>query len=238
MFDLTFHAIEYAAYQPYILDDRPDSYANRVESEAKPERYQSLPPASPRVSLIQPFASGVARLVERILTAIQRVGAHIFPRASSADIPAQPTRETHGPARVDHSEKSASNKEYGEACEDSLRALEGVFRITEAAGIFEQLAHFCECRRVIANLNPAVESLNDPTTEIYFACLKNLIGKPGLEKLSACKKSLERGSGNRDLPDEQRLRLHYMWTVVADLIEFANSKAATLISMKSGTPII
>lgn len=70
MLDLTFHAIEYAAYQPYMFNNQPDVYANRVESEAKPGRYQSLPPASPRVSLIQPVASSVARLVDRILTAI------------------------------------------------------------------------------------------------------------------------------------------------------------------------
>jgi hypothetical protein len=214
MLDLTFHAIEYAAYQTYIFNDQPDAYANRVESEAKPGQYQSLPPGSPRVSLIQPFASGVARLVDRILTAIQRVGAHIFPRVSSS-----------------------SNKKYGEACEDSLRALEGVFRSTEAAGIFEQLAHFCECRRVIANLNPAIESLNDSTTQTYFSSLKNLIGKPGLEKLSACKKSLERGCMKRDLPEEEQLRLQYMWMVVANLIEFGKSESASLIRMKSGNPI-
>jgi hypothetical protein len=86
-------------------------------------------------------------------------------------------------------------------------------------------------------LDPAVESLNDSTTQTYFSSLKNLIGKPGLEKLSACKKSLERGARNSDLPNEQQLKLHYMWTVVGDLIEFANSKSATLISMKSGNPI-
>ena len=237
MLDLTFHAIEYAAYQPYMFNNQPDAYANRVESEAKPERYQSLPPASPRVSLIQPFASGVARLVERILTAIQRVGAHIFPRASSAAIPAQTRRETHSSTRLDNSEKSASNKEYGQACEDSLRALEGVFRSTEPKGIFDQLAQFCECRRRIANLDPAVESSNDPTTEIYFASLKRLIVKSGLERLSSYKEKLERGSGNRDLPDAQQLRFHYMWTVVANLIEFGESRSPSLVSVKSGNPI-
>jgi hypothetical protein len=74
-------------------------------------------------------------------------------------------------------------------------------------------------------------------TATYFSNLKKLIGEPGLQRLSACKKSVERGSGNRDLPDEHRLRFHYMWTVVEDVIEFANSKSATLISMRSGNPI-
>jgi hypothetical protein len=138
---------------------------------------------------------------------------------------------------LDNSEKSASNKEYGHACEDSLRALECVFRSKEATGIFEQLAYFYECRRRIANLDPAVEFLNDSSTVTYFESMRRLIGKPGLEKLSACKKSLERGARNSDLPNEQRLRLYYMWTVVGNLIEFGKSESATLISMKSGNPI-
>jgi hypothetical protein len=234
MLDLTFHAIEYAAYQPYMFNNQPDVYANRVESEAKTVRYQSLPPASPRVSLIQPFASGVARLADRFLTAIQRIGAHIFPRASSSDIPVQPRRAIPGPMRLDNPAKSVSNKEYRQACEDSLRTLEGVFRSTEAKEIFEQLAHFCEYRRRIANLDPAVEGLSDASTVAYCSNLKGLIGEPELKRLSACKKSLELGAGKRNLSNEQQLKLHYMSTVVGNLIEFANSKSATLISMKSG----
>ena len=237
MLDLSFHAIEYAAYQPYMFNDPPGAYANRVESAAKAERYQSLPPASPRVSLAPPFASGVIRLVERILNAIQSFAANIFPRTSSADIQAQQVRGTHGPAHLDNSEKSESNKQYGKACEDSLRALENVFTSIDTAVIFDQLADFCECRRRIANLNPVVESVNDASTTTYFSNLKRLIGEPELERLSACKKSLERGSRNSDLPNEQQLKLHYMWTVVDNLIEFGKSESATLISMKSGNPI-
>ena len=266
MFDLTFHAIEYAAYQPYLSSDQPAGDIRPAERQAQPGRYQSLPPASPRVSPVQPFASRVVRLVERILAAIQHVGAHIFPRAGSAAAQARQgntgsmAAAPHAAAESisdDHESDSGyetapddssnsiessnfeplpiagqaeSNKAYWQACEDSLRALEAVFREKEPQQIFEQVANFCECQRVMADLK-------DASAASYLASLKSLIGESGLAKLSACQRLLHRWAGNRNLSPERQSRLHYMCKVVTNLIDFANLTTPTLVIIKSGTPV-